>query len=123
MAQARTRLGRTGETLAARHLQARGWRIVARNWRCATRDVRGEVDIIAWDGATLVFCEVKTRRDAAAGGPFAAVTHRKRARLRGLAASYLATAGAAAHVRFDVVGVLLPTAGRPARVRHMPGVF
>ncbi|CAN5192148.1 YraN family protein [soil metagenome] len=123
MAQARTRLGRTGETLAARHLQARGWRIVARNWRCATRDVRGEVDIIAWDGATLVFCEVKTRRDTAAGGPFAAVTPRKRARLRGLAASYLATAGARAQVRFDVVGVLLPAAGGPARVRHMPGVF
>jgi len=123
MAQARTRLGRAGETLAARHLQERGWRIVARNWRCASREVRGEVDIIAWDGATLVFCEVKTRRDAAAGGPFAAVTPRKRARLRGLAASYLATEGARARVRFDVVGVLLPAAGGSARVQHMPGVF
>lgn len=123
MAHARTRLGRTGETLAARHLQARGWRIVARNWRCATRDLRGEVDIIAWDGATLVFCEVKTRRGAAAGGPFAAVIPRKLARLRRLAANYLATQGVRARVRFDVVGVQLPACGGPERVRHLPGVL
>lgn len=123
MAEARTRLGSTGETLAAHHLQARGWRIVARNWRCATREVRGEVDIIAWDGATLVFCEVKTRRDAAAGGPFAAVTPRKRTRLRGLAASYLAAEGPRVQVRFDVVGVLVPADGGSARVQHIPGVF
>ena len=54
---ARAALGRYGENLAARHLSDAGLRVLERNWRCR----EGEIDIVARDGRTLVFCEVKTR--------------------------------------------------------------
>jgi hypothetical protein len=63
-------VGRLGECLAARHLAADGLELVARNWRIADGELRGELDLIAVDRATatLVVCEVKTRRDAARFG-------------------------------------------------------
>ncbi len=97
-------------------------RVAARNWRCATSEVRGEIDIVAWDGPILVFCEVKARRDGAAGGPFAAVTARKQLQLRRLAAAFLAASGLRVdHVRFDVVGVSWAQGGRAA-VEHLRAV-
>ncbi|MDQ3973544.1 MAG: YraN family protein, partial [Actinomycetota bacterium] len=111
-------MGRAGEQIAVRHLERLGMRVLTRNWRCATAQVRGEVDVIAWDGRTLVFCEVKTRRDDAAGGPLAAITGRKQQRLRRLAAAFLADSGLQADdVRFDVVGVW--AGGDRARVEHL----
>jgi putative endonuclease len=87
----RLQLGRLGEELAATLLEAAGLRVVARNWRCR----EGEIDLVAAGPGTLVFCKVKTRRGNAYGSPAAAVTTAKQARLRRLAAAYLATVPAA----------------------------
>ena len=126
----RQALGRYGEDVAARHLAAAGFTVLARNWRCR----EGEVDIVARDGDVLVVCEVKTRRDVGFGTPLEAVTPAKAARLRRLAARWLADqrAGARpgspeeferyAEVRFDVVSVLRPLRG-PAVVEHVRGAF
>lgn len=94
-------------------------RVVDRNWRCT----HGEIDIIAWDGDVLVFCEVKTRRSDAFGTPADAVVGRKARRLRRLAAQWLRTTGAhAGEVRFDVVEVYPARAGA-ARVEHLQAAF
>lgn len=77
-------LGRRGEDIAAQWLCARDYRIVDRNWRCS----RGEVDIVAWDGDTLVFVEVKTRAGTTGGHPLEAITPRKVARLRRVAGAW-----------------------------------
>jgi putative endonuclease len=115
----RQELGRAGEALAAARLEATGLRVVARNWRC--RD--GEVDLVAAGPGVLVFCEVKTRRGNGYGSPAAAVTPAKQARLRRLAAAYLAaSATPPCRVRFDVVAVSWPRGGAPA-VDHLEGVL
>ncbi|MTK01905.1 YraN family protein [Micromonospora sp. CP22] len=112
-------VGGYGERLAVRHLIKAGLRPVACNWRCPS----GEIDIIAWDGPVLAFCEVKTRRTVALGSPAEAVVPRKARRLRGLAAAWLAATGTTAdEVRFDVISVLLPRAGR-AHVEHLKDAF
>lgn len=122
MTRARRSLGREGEERAARHLEARGYQIVARNVRAA----RVEIDLVARDGRRIVFVEVKTRRsgprDGFGGHGFAAeaVDDRKQARLRRGAAAWLAEHPEAGRgrwgVRFDVItcvrdergGVLAP---------------
>ncbi|MEU5787107.1 YraN family protein [Micromonospora purpureochromogenes] len=112
-------VGAYGERCAVRHLIGAGLRPVARNWRCPD----GEIDIIAWDGPVLAFCEVKTRRTDDYGTPAEAVVPAKARRLRGLAARWLAESGVDAdEVRFDVLAVRLPAAG-PARVEHLKGAF
>lgn len=116
--RAKDAVGRYGEDLAARHLQGRGWQIVARNWRGAA----GELDIVALDGSTLVAVEVKTRRGTAFGHPAEAVTLTKLTRLRRLAGQWLAEHDVrVAAVRIDVVGIVLPRAGA-AEVEHLEGV-
>src|SRR5207247_9286437 len=77
----RSVLGEEGERAASRFLEARGYRILERNYR--TR--RGEIDLIAEDGRILVFVEVKVRLDARFGGPAAAITRAKLARIARLA--------------------------------------
>ena len=115
---AKDELGRRGEDEAVRYLEQRGLVVLSRNWRC--RD--GELDVVATDAAVLVVCEVKTRSSEHFGSALEAVTERKAARLRRLAARWLA-----AHrlrpddVRIDLVGVLVPP-GRPPRVDHVCGV-
>lgn len=113
----RRELGAWGERLAADYLRRRGMVVLERNWRCP----QGEIDIVARDGGCLVVCEVKTRSGPAFGGPLHAVGWRKQARLRRLAAAWLAEHGGGVDaVRIDVVGVLRPPAGRP-RVVHVEG--
>ncbi|WP_328339090.1 YraN family protein [Micromonospora sp. NBC_00421] len=112
-------VGAYGEQCAVRHLIGAGLRPVARNWRCR----EGEIDVIAWDGQVLAFCEVKTRRGDAYGSPAEAIVPAKARRLRGLAARWLAETGTTAdEVRFDVLSVRLPMAGA-ARVEHVKGAF
>jgi putative endonuclease len=91
----RREFGRLGEALAATLLEAAGLRVVARNWRCR----EGEIDLIAAGPGLLVFCEVKTRRGHGYGSPAAALTPTKQARLRRLAAAYLAAIPARAPQR------------------------
>ncbi|TAM56177.1 YraN family protein [bacterium] len=111
-------LGPEGERLAAEHLTARGLRIVARNVRLGPR---GEIDIIAKDGATIVFVEVKARASSRFGPALGAVDARKRARLRRLAEEWLQTAAPNAFARFDVVTV--ERSGTRTIVRHLAGAF
>jgi putative endonuclease len=115
----RHELGRRAEALAGDRLAATGLVVVARNWRC--RD--GEIDLVATAPGLVVFCEVKARRSSAYGTPAAAVTARKQARLRALAAAWLATtAHPPSRVRFDVVTVTWPR-GEAARLDHLEGAF
>jgi putative endonuclease len=101
----RHRLGRRAEALARDHLTAAGLMVVAHNWRCR----HGEIDLVATAPGLVVFCEVKARRSDAYGTPAAAVTARKQARLRALAAAWLAAADhPPSRVRFDVVTVTWP---------------
>lgn len=112
-------LGRYGEAIAARCLTDSGHRLIEVNWRCA----RGEIDIIAADGPTLVICEVKTRSSLAFGEPAEAIGEAKARRLRLLAAQWLAEhPGGWESIRFDVVSVLRRACG-PAQVRHLRAAF
>ena len=96
------RIGGSGEDAAASAYARRGYRVIARNWRCRL----GEVDLVVRRGSVLVFCEVKTRRPGAFGGGYEAVTWRKRAKLRSLAEAFLQETGARpAAIRFDVASV------------------
>jgi putative endonuclease len=104
----RLEVGRRGEAAVERRYVARGYRVVARNWRCRI----GELDLVVTRGATLVFCEVKTRRGARYGGGFEAVDARKRQKLRALAEVFLQQHGASpSTVRFDVASVRLRADG------------
>lgn len=112
-------LGDRGEDLAVDALRAAGLRILERNWRCAI----GEIDVIARDAGTVVFCEVKTRTGTRFGAPVEAVTPAKVRRYRRLACRWLAERRpGASGIRFDVVTVDCPP-GRPPTVVHLPGVF
>lgn len=95
----RSERGRAGETAAAALLEAAGYRIVARNVRLPG----GEIDIIARDGDTVVFVEVKARASRAFGSAVGAVDARKRATLRKISADWLQVAAPRARARFDVV--------------------
>ena len=117
-ARQRSDLGAYGEGLAARHLTDRGMVLLDRNWRCDL----GEVDLVLRDGAVLVVCEVKTRSSLAYGSPLEAVTEQKAARLRRLAARWIAEHDVRPEeVRIDLVGILAPRDGR-ATVDHVRGV-
>ncbi|MCA9940732.1 MAG: YraN family protein [Anaerolineales bacterium] len=117
MADDRKQLGAWGESVAATYLEAHGYRIVQRNWRCA----RGEIDIVAETGETLVFVEVKTRRGRAWGTPEQAVTPRKAARLLTLAQAYLLAEDLDVPWRVDVMAVELDGRGKLLRCEHLPG--
>lgn len=114
----RKALGERGEALAAEHLVAAGMQIVCRNWRCRY----GEIDLIVRDGNTVAFVEVKTRTGLGYGLPTESVTPEKQARIRRLAAMWLAEQPGWVEVRFDVVAVLLQRGFAPV-VEHLPAVF
>ena len=98
----RIALGKTGEDLACRELERRGYAILARRYRCRG----GELDIIARDGQTLVFVEVKTRDGREFGEGVDAVTARKRRRITQVALDYVARHGLTdCPCRFDVVSI------------------
>ncbi|PWH06724.1 YraN family protein [Brachybacterium endophyticum] len=111
-------LGAIGEDVVASRLAASGWQIIDRN----VRSRAGEIDIVALDGPTLVFVEVKTRRSLLTGVPQAAVTPQKVRRLRLLAGTYLMD-NAPRHrdVRIDVVAVHVLGAGG-CEIEHLRAV-
>ena len=109
MPDARKTTGTRGEADTVAFLEAHGYRIVDTNVRPLGGMARGEIDVIAWDGEYLVFCEVKTRRVASGnqGTPAEAVDSRKQAQLTRLALAYLAKhALDDVNCRFDVVEVV-----------------
>lgn len=125
MTHARLSTGRQAEELCAHRIRARGWRVLARNWRIR----RGELDLIALDGRTLVVIEVKATHAGIRTGPLApalAVGPQKQQRLRRLASAWLAGPGAHLSfrdVRFDVVGVEFGPGGELVAYDHIENAF
>jgi putative endonuclease len=110
-------LGGRGERLAARHLRRRGMRIITRGYRTP----HGEIDLIARDGDTLVFVEVKTRRH---GQPAEAVTPEKQRRLTLAALRFLKQHRLLdVPCRFDVVAIVWPDDRKPPLVEHYRDAF
>jgi putative endonuclease len=111
--------GRHGEDVAHRYLQARGYKIVARNFR--TRNLSAEVDLVAWDGPQIVFVEVKSRETEEFGAPDRAVDLDKQRKILRAAAEYLHRVDLGWDVaRFDVVNVVF---GSEPMVRHVEDAF
>ncbi len=105
----RASLGRVGEDAALALYESRGFRTVARNWRCSL----GEIDLVLERRGLLVFCEVKARSGTRFGGGFDAVTGTKQRKLRQLAEVFMATARVPHDaVRFDVASVHAAPRGR-----------
>jgi putative endonuclease len=115
----RRRRGQHGEHLAADYLLQQGYRIQQQNYRCRS----GEIDIIAWDGAVLVFVEVKTKGHVTFGAPQAMVDRRKQRTITQVAMTYVQQQHLQnTALRFDVVAVTLPPGGAP-EVTHVPAAF
>jgi putative endonuclease len=125
MPHARQRTGQQAEELVARRLAAAGWEIVERNAR--TR--YGELDIVAREGRTLVFLEVKAGRSGTSFGPerpILAVDARKQRRVRKLATAWMSERRGVqpyAEIRFDAVGVSFDRAGRVIDIEHIRAAF
>ena len=119
MTKRRLARGAQGERLAADYLERLGYRIELRNYRCR----QGEIDIVAWDEAILVFVEVRTRSGDDLGALLESVDRRKQHRITRVAMAYVQ-----AHqirdtvLRFDVVAVTCPP-DRPPGITHVPAAF
>lgn len=119
MGNGRKQLGDWGERVAALHLEAKGYEIVARNWRCA----RGEIDLVAQAGKVLVFTEVKTRRGRAFGTPEQGLTPHKAKKLQQLGQYYLYENDLdEIEWRIDLVAVELDNKGKLLRCEHLENV-
>jgi putative endonuclease len=116
---ARVTTGRVGEDAAERWYAGRGYRLLARNWRCRI----GELDLVLVRGDMVVMCEVKARRGTRYGGGWEAVHPRKRAKLRSLAQAFLLSRDLRPRsVRFDVASVAVGIDGS-ARVHVFQDAF
>ena len=109
------RRGEAAEALACDYLRRQGLVVTARNYRCRF----GEIDVVAREGGTLVFVEVRRRRSEAFGGAAASITAAKRSRLIAAARHYLARLDEAPPCRFDALLIR----GEPARVEWIRDAF
>jgi len=120
----RKKTGATGEKLACDYLKRKGIKIIATNYSCRI----GEIDIIAMDHRTLVFCEVKARNSREYGEPFEAVNTNKQERLKRLAEAYLQGASGNKQIsdrydcRFDVVSIVF-SGGDNTEIMHIENAF
>lgn len=118
--------GRRGERAALFYLRRKGLVVVARGWRSGI--IRGDLDLIAWEGDTLCFVEVKTRTTRAVATAEASVDEDKRGSLRRLARHYLRQlpdrdrAMREVPVRFDILSIYFEE-GKPAKFDHFRGAF
>ena len=110
-------VGREGEDLAANFLQQKGYEIVDRNWRYGPK----EIDIVARDGDTMVFVEVKTRSTLAFELPQEAVTKKKMKNLVEAADAYMIQNNIDLEGRFDIVAVL--NGNPPKVIEHLEGAW
>jgi putative endonuclease len=120
-------MGALGEKLACKHLREKGYKILARNYRCPV----GEADLVALAreksaaglAGTIVFVEVKTRNSDLYTDPQAAVDQAKQRRLAAISRYYLASRNADNYdVRFDIVSIVIPP-GDEARINHIENAF
>jgi putative endonuclease len=120
MSGERRRLGQFGERVAAAHLEAEGYRIVERNFRCR----EGEIDIIVVKARSLVFVEVRTRRGSAMGGAADSLTPLKGARITAAAEAYCQRRlDLPEGRRIDVITIDLSPEGRVLRLEHIESAF
>lgn len=113
-------LGQRGEAVAGRYLVRRGYKIVARG----QRGDLGELDLVAVEGRTVVFVEVKTRQSQDAGHPAEAVDQVKQQRLTRLALGFLKRHGLLEYpARFDIVAVTWPAGSRSPVIEHFENAF
>lgn len=111
-------LGIKGENLAVTFLKEKGYRIIARNYKTYI----GEIDIIAQDGNTMVFIEVKTRADELFGQPFEAVNRKKRHKMKNVALLYMKRHERNLPVRFDVISIFYRENGKK-EIEHITDAF
>lgn len=112
--------GNRGERAAARFLRRKGYRIVSRQWLGRW----GEFDLIALDGQTIVFVEVKSRHSAALGHPAEAVGRDKQQRMTRQALAYLKRRRLLKHrARFDVVAIIWPDGVKEPQIQHIVCAF
>lgn len=115
MSDSRKKLGAWGEGVAATRLEANGYKIIGRNWRCRI----GEIDIIAQQGETVAFIEVKTRKGRSAGSPEESITPRKAQKLIQTALTWIGENGNDdLDWRIDLIAVELDTKGKLLRCEH-----
>jgi len=112
----RKKLGEWGESVAAVHLQAKGYEIIKRNWRTS----RGEIDIVACKEDGYIFVEVKTRRGRRMGSPEEGLTRKKSSKLVELGLMYMAEIESDADWQIDLVAVELDKSGKLIRCEHFP---
>jgi putative endonuclease len=113
-------LGERGERRAARHLRRQGYKIVATRRRLRY----GEIDLVAVDGQTVVFVEVKTRRTDGGIRPVDAIDHVRRHRMTRAATAFLKSHDLLAYpARFDIVEVIWPPGARRPTIRHHQNAF
>lgn len=112
----RMQTGKKGEEIAVRYLQGRGYRIIERNYRTRW----GEIDIVAKDGGTVVFVEVKCRRSDSFGDPQSAVGENKQRKISRMSLAYLKEKSLyPCDARFDVVAVkMLAAESRVELIRN-----
>ena len=116
MTTSRKKLGEWGESVAAIHLQAKGYEIIKRNWRTSL----GEIDIVARKEDGYIFVEVKTRRGRGMGSPEEGLTRKKSNKLVNLALIYMAEIELDTDWRIDLVAVELDKSGKLIRCEHIP---
>jgi putative endonuclease len=120
MDRSRLNIAKIGESLAVKHLKARGCEILAQNYRAR----RGEIDLIVQDGEFTVFVEVKTRRSLRFGLPQAAVTRQKQRQISKVALAYLQAQNLLdAPCRFDVVAIHLSPQLELLRLEQIESAF
>lgn len=120
MGRSRLDVAKIGESLAVKHLKARGCHILVQNYRAR----RGEIDIIVRDGEFTVFVEVKTRRSLKFGLPQAAVTLQKQRQISKVALAYLQSRNLLdAPCRFDVIAIHLSPQLELLRLEHIESAF
>ncbi len=111
-------LGSEGEALAAAYLEGHRYKVLERNFRCRG----GEIDIVARDGKTIVFVEVKARKDRQYGPPQLAVTHFKQRQISKASLTWLAkNRQLETCARFDVISITFT--GQLPQIEHIPNAF
>ena len=112
--------GSAGEKAAIRYLKQQGFRVVIQNYE----NRAGEIDVIALDGQTIVFVEVKTRRNDSKGNPLDAVDHTKQQQILRAAQLYLKETDLFQQsVRYDVIGLLWPENDKTPQIEHIRSAF
>jgi putative endonuclease len=117
----RHKLGRIGEEIASAHLERLGYKIIDRNFR----NRFGELDIVASEGSTLVFCEVKTLRSSSFT-PWDSLHSDKCRQVRKMAQMWMLEACSLryfSHIRCDALGITLAASGELVQLDHLKGAF